>query len=111
MGASRFTINGSSWFEEAPDPLRAHCAARLPSHDYISVIARSEATKQSIVFARRNGLLRFARNDVEGSQDGFRCALPILQGYNFCPTGKSVKSCLALFAKIFRFTPTGKSRA
>jgi len=28
------------------------------------VIARSEATKQSILFlARRNGLLRFARND------------------------------------------------
>jgi hypothetical protein len=28
-----------------------------------SVIARSEATKQSILFVRMDGLLRFARND------------------------------------------------
>jgi hypothetical protein len=33
-----------------------------------TVIARSEATKQSILpFARRDGLLRFARNDVKNS--------------------------------------------
>src|SRR4029453_14221106 len=31
-----------------------------------SVIARSEATKQSILSLRRNGLLRFARNDDGG---------------------------------------------
>ena len=30
-----------------------------------TVIARSEATKQSIPLARRDGLLRFARNDVK----------------------------------------------
>src|SRR5690349_24371660 len=44
------------------------------------VIARSEATKQSILPLWHDGLLRCARNDGESvdAHDGFRCAPPIL---------------------------------
>jgi hypothetical protein len=96
------------------------------SIDRLDVIARSAATKQSIFFlARRDGLLRCARNDEESSGVAPTRWLHPRQGSDLPamanqirafglrqinPTGKSPKVCPAPREKILRFCRRANQR-
>ena len=54
-----------SFFEGLRSMHRSGISCRGNAYPRPTVIARSEATKQSMAPQRRNGLLRFARNDDE----------------------------------------------
>jgi hypothetical protein len=77
-------------WSEGPDPESRDSgfdASHRPGMTNVTVIARSAATKQSILSSRRDGLLRFARNDEKSRL--------------ICPTGKSLRLSISSLSTPF----------